>query len=859
MKKFVIILIFTLSLIWVGCGGDPETKASMVSNAKNHRELIARGEFGSLEEVFLSPPMRTEVVEMVEEGHIATPGEEVAKLSPGDRLEKILERSAQLERSSMQLELKKVKLRMAKGIENKKLELAELELQKSKIELERELGSRDWLRIVDLEESLKTHKIRAKLLNKKLAATRKMLGKGFVAKQELLETEKELAVLQVTSSLTARLIPFLEGTPEEKSVQKAREKFENKRLEYEVASYTYAKNIAEYDYEKKEAYGIYTDNASRVALLEKEVASLSVIAEKSGVIIYGNSFDGAELVKVRVGSQVYPGVNFLRIVNPEKNGVIFAIDSKEASIANSNDEVYFRPDAFPELLLACNLDETIPVALDIPGGRPDGRTLVNLKAKIASYPKNLKLGYSGTMLSKNFVENTMARISGSRSIRVAKKTLARKTSTTGEIKPASFTYIVSYVGGKLNSLEEEGKTVKAGQIIAKIDCEETAQSAKDTEIELKKKKEEILLLEEKNSLDEERSKKELEVKRGALEIARLKHSTLIKRRDEDKIIDLQRSLELVKARIGLASEKVAHVKELNKKGLRSEVEVMQAENEVFTLLKDKVLNLYKLKTEEAGPTKRSVKISELEVRKAELEKEKLELEASLGNLTNVMQAKIVELEMRKLEITLAKLNKKVEKAQIKSPCGGVIILNETQKSSGGLGKARVGDTIHLRVPFMQVVDDGNLQIHADVSEMDAKFIKLGDQVKILLNGNSVSKFKGWVSSVGFIAQTDFKIRQDAVVKVVIDLLSEKHGVVEISSAFRPGASCEVEFSLYNSTDTLFLPYDAMIPTASGTFVMSTARELLPVELLFSDGLNGIAIKSGVSEGQQLLLMEATND
>jgi multidrug resistance efflux pump len=860
MKRMFILVVMLMASLFVGCFESEDSAEKLVQNDfATTRELIARAEFVSLDEVFLIPPMSTEIVDLIPEGTYASAGEEIALLSPGDRLERIMEESAELERSSMKVDLERMKKINAVDIEKKKLELAELELKKSKIEFERAVDLRDWLRIVELEQSLKTEKIRENLLKTELKAARKMVGKGFVARQEMLETEKNLAVTQINASLTARLIPFLESTPDEKRVQQARENYEKNRLAFEVASFTFAKNLADYDFLEKEARRNYYSVASSVALLEKQVESLKVIASESGIVIYGNTYDGAELVKVKIGSQIYRGLNFLSLVNPVNCGINFAVDSKELSVVASQSNFFFRPDAFPEILLRCELSSLAPVALEIPGGRPDGRTLVNLKAKTDFYPDFLKLGYSGTVLSESFYKELVASFKGNRTYRVQTKPFRRKTSTTGDIKPASYTFIVSQIEGKLNEIKEEGKTVKKGEVVAVIDCEETRQSARDVEIELKKKKEELQLLQEKNSLEQERLSTELEVKRGALEVEKLKHATLLKRREEDKIIDLKRSLELIEARIALAREKVEHVKELKKKGLRSELEFLQAENEVFALLKDRAIASYKLRTEESGPTRRSVAISEIEVQKAMINKEKAEKEKTLGGLMNAMNEKILELEIRKLEITLAKLNKKVEMAAIKSPSDGAIVLNETHKATGGLGKARVGDTVYGRVPFMQVADMSNLQVHTMVSEMDAKFIEPGEEVKVFLKGDSVQSFRGWVSSVGYIAQTNFKFRQDAVVKVVVDLLSPENGVVEVDPGFRPGASCEVEFELYNHENALVVPFDAVVPAATSPCVISEDKKLLPVKIGFSDGLNGMLVKEGVEVGQQILLMEARDD
>jgi hypothetical protein len=56
-----------------------------------------------------------------------------------------------------------------------------------------------------------------------------------------------------------------------------------------------------------------------------------------------------------------------------------------------------------------------------------------------------------------------------------------------------------------------------------------------------------------------------------------------------------------------------------------------------------------------------------------------------------------------------------------------------------------------------------------------------------------------------------------------------------------------------------VPYDAILPTAEGPAVVGEDLKIKLVEVDFSDGLEGFVIKSGISEGERLVLMEAGFD
>ncbi len=864
MNKYVKITFallltgFVLVLALTGC--EKGQKAEFQSGSQAGLVApVARGEFISLRETQLMAPFVTEVVELVPEGTVASSGSLLARLSPGDREQIYREKQSDLEIFSMGVERDKALLEIARKVEEKNIELACLEQEKRQIEHERAVDGRDWLRLVEQEEAERAGKTRTRMLEKQFDASEKMAQKGFAARQELAGHEKDLLVHRLTASLTVRLLDFIERFADEKDVFAAAEALERARLASELASFTAPKNLAEFQFALNESQRRYDQSLVQVQEIENELASLAVKAPADGLLLYGDTYDGSQILKMRRGAQVYPGLTFLKIVDPGFCGVLFPLDQRDALLVSSTTPLFYRPDALPERLFPCRFENRVPVALEIPQSKPDGRTQVLVKASIASYPSSLMIGYSGTVFCSDFVSDMLSRFRGNRRATIGHRPMLRQMSTTGDVKPASASFIIASLDGKLSEVAEEGQGVKKGDRIAAVDCEELIQSSKDSEIELKKKNEEYQLQLQKNEIDHEKTRRSVEVKRGAFEVARLKHAALLKRREEDKIIDLKRSLEVLVARIALAEEKVAHIAELRRKGLSSELEALQGETELADLKKDHRVTAYKLKTEESGPTKRSIKLSELDVSRAGLELAKAELEGSLNNLRNLMAARLLDSQIKKLEMTLARTKEEIDSATIKAPADGVVILNEFNKAAGGMGKAKVGDNIYARIPFMQVADVGNLQIHCTVSEIDARFIKPGDEVKLLLKGNSNKKMRGWVDSVAIVAATEFRKRQDAVVNVIISMVSPVNGEVESDPALRPGSSCEVEFVLYDLPDALYLPFDGLLPTATASCIVTSSGKLQAVDLHFADGLNGAAIAGGLRAGDEILLMEAVND
>ncbi len=851
MPMLIVIMI-------LGCGEEAE-QSPVPAEHKLQTAPVVRGEFVSLCETRLMAPFTTEVLELVPEGTLASAGDKLALLSAGDREQQLKERQSELDANTIALERDKALYELAVKIEEKSSELFRLEFERRRIEYERARETRDWLRLLEQTEALRAGKVKLKMLQKQFEASEKMAQKGFAARQDLASHEKDLLVHLLSASLTARLIDFIDIHADEKKVFEAAEALERARLAVGLASFTASKNLADYQFAVNESQRKYEQNLLQVEEIEAKLASLTVTAPGAGLLLYGDTYDGSQILKLRRGAQVYPGLTFLKIVDPGHCGINFALDQRDALLVGSETPLFFRPDAMPELLVPCAFETKVPVALEIPQSKPDGRTQVQIKARIASYPESLMIGFSGTVFCSDLVGEMRSRFRGNRRAVIGHRHMRRLMSTTGDVKPASASFVVSSIEGRLSAVAEEGKSVKSGDQIAVLDCEELMQQRRDAEIELKKKQEEYQLQIQKYQIEHEKTLKAIEVSRGAYEVSRLKHAALLKRREEDKIIDLRRSLEVLQARIGLAQEKIAHVDELRRRGLSSELEVLAGESELAELQREHKVVEYRLKTEESGPTRRSVRLSELEVQKAALELEKAELQGQVDDNRNLMAARLLASQIRKLEMNLARMTEEIEAAVVRAPTEGVVILNEFNKSGGGMGKARAGDNIYARIPFMQVADVANLQVHCTVSEMDARFIKPGNEVRLLLKGNTSKVLRGWVDSVGIVAVTEFKKRQDATVTVIIGMVSPDSGKAESDPALRPGSSCEVEFVLYDIPDALFLPFDGLLPTATASCVIDRAGQMRPVKLLFADGLRGCAIAAGLQAGDEILLPEADND
>ena len=143
--------------------------------------------------------------------------------------------------------------------------------------------------------------------------------------------------------------------------------------------------------------------------------------------------------------------------------------------------------------------------------------------------------------------------------------------------------------------------------------------------------------------------------------------------------------------------------------------------------------------------------------KAELEMKKLELlsridaekaqenldeaKATLAQLkqTFVLKRKAAEASIHVLEIqrdrtreTMIHAQTNAALMQIRSPIDGIVVYNSIWKE-GTMGEVQEGDQVRPGVPFMQVVDPSDMEVHVQINQEDLAGLRVGERARVHLD------------------------------------------------------------------------------------------------------------------------------
>ena len=779
-----LILLFILAAL--GCGNVKQNSTlSGDGIASKVDELVSVGEYISLTDRDVYPPISSKLLYLQPEGTQVEKGDIVGRLSPQARKEDLKQKLVSLKGKKVALDSQIKIAKLLVKLEKNSLKKAKIKVEKTQIELDRAQRLREFQKILELKTQLKVSRLQLELLTKKLNSVRQLVKKGFASKVEELKAETDLRLAQEENSLNEKLIPYLLKTPaDKKKIFSAKNSLKLAKKDFNVAKKQHDKKISEGIINGKIKDREYLEVASQVAELEAEIEKLQIKSPISGILIYGMTYDGSGWVKTSQGGATFSGVSVFRIVNKGKGGVKFDLSQRDRKNISSGTIVYFRPDSYQEKLISGKVNFISPMAISVNQQNQDGIKKVEVKAKLDEIFPDLKFGFSGT-ISLNSRKSMSAPDLARPKLKVTKKKFSRKISLSGEIKPGKLEQVAAPFSGRINFVIAEGKKVSQGEHIATFDTSEMKQKASDIKIKLEKQKEELILLKEKNKLDENKLKRLEQIKKEALKVALLEHETLLARRDHDQIIDLKKSIELSKEKLILANEKFKHTKELLKKGLRSEIELLETELEVQKLERSILLDTNKLQLEESGPTKSKIKLSRLGVEDARIDLDRSKIDSDYGCYNNELNYNLKKAEIELTSLELSEIEDKIKKAKITANKAGTVILPETYKDTGGRGKVKIGDNLQNRIPFMHIADKKSLQIKIEVSEMDVKFLKKGQEAKVFLKNSPEKTFRAWVKDIGVIATQDFASRQDSVVEVILALTSKKMELLKFRNSLKP--------------------------------------------------------------------------
>lgn len=224
-----------------------------------------------------------------------------------------------------------------------------------------------------------------------------------------------------------------------------------------------------------------------------------------------------------------------------------------------------------------------------------------------------------------------------------------------------------------------------------------------------------------------------------------------------------------------------------------------------------------------------------------LAKEKLKFH--LNN--KALNLKLAKGKVNRLTAEVDDFNKDIERLKVKAPIDGMVIYRSNWQGE----KPAVGESVQFGQPIVELAVIDQMQLKAQIAEPDSGKIKLGQSVKIMIDGTQEIVLQGEVVELGRVFRDKSSQDKRRVFDAIIAFEQPKDTVI------RPGMTARIEVVTQVLDNVLTLSTQAVkLDNGKGSVRLEglfTNNDLL-IEVAHIVG-EKVVIKSGLSQGDIVTL------
>ncbi|HKR29573.1 MAG TPA: efflux RND transporter periplasmic adaptor subunit [Terriglobales bacterium] len=254
----------------------------------------------------------------------------------------------------------------------------------------------------------------------------------------------------------------------------------------------------------------------------------------------------------------------------------------------------------------------------------------------------------------------------------------------------------------------------------------------------------------------------------------------------------------------------------------------------------------------AFEVKRNEILSKIDAEKNNLAYEQAKATYQQLKKTFDLKRRAADAELKSLEIQRDRARDAMEYArkntgrlEIHAPIDGIVVLNTIWKG-GQMGEVQQGDEVRAGIPFMQIVNQGAMQVRARVNQADVSMLHVGQSVRVGLDAYPDLSFHGKldrIAAIGVTSSLNDKVRSFNVL----------FSIEGSDPRLMPDLSASLDVELERIPNSLVIPRDSMVTDGGGHYVLldpSSASSRKPVQIRAENDTQ-VAV-SGIASGTRVL-------
>ena len=133
--------------------------------------------------------------------------------------------------------------------------------------------------------------------------------------------------------------------------------------------------------------------------------------------------------------------------------------------------------------------------------------------------------------------------------------------------------------------------------------------------------------------------------------------------------------------------------------------------------------------------------------------EQLEEEGRLMESVHAADLRGFELDVEEDVLHVERHQRDYERLQVRTPIGGMVVLETMFKKSGQFAQTKAGDQVYPGALFMRIVDVSRMVVSASVNQVDAQAIRIGNEAVVELDAYPGLRFSARVADLAAVAST----------------------------------------------------------------------------------------------------------
>lgn len=354
-------------------------------------------------------------------------------------------------------------------------------------------------------------------------------------------------------------------------------------------------------------------------------------------------------------------------------------------------------------------------------------------------------------------------------------------------------------------LAPEGKFVKAGELLIRLNTDELGQSIREEQLALETSRAESVAASNGVNIQVNENGSKLRQAESKLKLAKLALQQWEQGEVKKKKQELELAIEKTASDLSRLVDKVETSRRLNEKGFLSKDE-LQMDQIALTAARSAAKSAEmdsEIYWSYKHPEEKETRTSAAQEAESELERVKLNNEIELAGKESAAKTKAKQLEIH--EARLKELQKQVEEASIRAPVDGLVVY----AFSMGLGwretPLQIGQPVYRNELVMILPDTSEMTAAVGIQESLSSKVKEGQEVDVKVDAAGRT-FRGKVESLGVIAASDDgRDRETREYKVKVGLDPAAIKGVELKPSMRVDAT----ITLGEVAEALAIPVQAV--------------------------------------------------